>query len=140
MVFTSKFISLAVRSQVFQFFHKLIYFEPEEGKVKNKTAFCKLCDKPYIERSHIYFKCSKLLGIGRDFLKILRVLDPDYTEEEVMYLTQVDPTLPQGSKYYLLYFMQQRKMRCCQIQSFLEYRIKYFEVFKVCRPGNPWLF
>ena len=114
MVFTSKFISLAVRSQVFWFFHKLIYFEPEEGKVKNKTAFCKLCDEPYIERAHIYFKCSKLFGIGRDFLKILRVLEPDYTEEEVMYLTRVDSSLPQGSWLIAntIYFISCNREKC----------------------------
>ena len=97
MVFKSKFLSLAVRSQVFRFYHKLIYFEPEEAKIKNKTAFCKLCDEPFINRNHIYFNCPKLFGIGRDFLRILRVLDPDYTEEEVLYLSMIDPSLPQAT-------------------------------------------
>ena len=114
MIFTSKFISLAVRSQVFRFFHKLIYFEPEEAKVKNQTAFCKLCDEPYIRRAHIYFDCPKLYGIGRDFLKILRVLDPDYTEEEVMHLTQVDSSLPQGSWLIAntIYFISCNREKC----------------------------
>ena len=96
-VLNSRMIFLTTRSQLFRFFHKLIYFEPEEGKIKKRTAVCKLCDEQYITRTHIYFKCSKLYGIGRDFMKIMRIMDPHYSEEEVMHLSMVDPSMPQAS-------------------------------------------
>ena len=108
------FISLPVRSQMLRFFHKLIYFEPEESKIKNNTAICKLCDEPDITRNHIYFHCAKLFGIGREFMKILRILDPDYTEEEVLFLSVIDASLLQASWFIAntVYFISNNREGC----------------------------
>ena len=114
LLLNAEFISLPVRSQMTRFFHKLIYFEPEEAKVKNKTAICKLCDEPDISRNHIYFRCSKLFGIGREFMKILRILDPDYTEEEVLYLSVIDASLPQASWFIAntVFYISKNRENC----------------------------
>ena len=114
-----KLVSLPARSNLFRCFHKLLYLEPEESKIKNRVAVCRLCDEQYITRNHIYFKCSKLYGIGRDFMKILRVLDPDYTEEEVLYLTVMDRSLPQASWLIAntMYFIVNNRERC-NIQNY----------------------
>ena len=47
-------------------------------------------------------------------MKILRVLDPDYTEEEVLYLTVIDRSLPQASWLIAntMYFIVNNRERC----------------------------
>ena len=131
LLLNAQFISLPVRSLMLRFFHKLIYFEPEEGKVKNKTAICKLCDEPDIDRIHIYFKCSKLFGIGREFMKILRILDPDYTEEEVMFLSVIDASLPQASWFIAntICFISNNR-EACSISKYKAYLGMEFETLK----------
>ena len=47
-------------------------------------------------------------------MRILRVLDPDYTEEEVLYLSTIDPSLPQATWLIAntIFFISSNRERC----------------------------
>ena len=77
-------ISLPVRSTMWKLIHRIKFSEIEEAKVKLSNPVCKICDEEDIDRIHIYFECEKVLDIGKNFLRVLRVYDPQYTFKEIL--------------------------------------------------------
>ena len=45
---------------------------------------CKYCGEQDIDRVHLYFQCERVISVGKIFLKVLRIFDPQYTFEEVL--------------------------------------------------------
>ena len=135
----SKLISLPVRSLLFRFFHMLLYFEPEESKIRNTKAICKLCDEVDITRCHIYFRCSKLYGIGREFMRILRVLDPKFTEDDVLFLTAIDPSIPQTSWIIAnsIFYISNNRERC-SIPRYRAFLSTELETLKHSKQADPF--
>ena len=64
--------------------HRIRYSEIEESRVKLIIPTCKVCGECDVDRVHLYFKCERLLDIGKKFMRVLRVFDPQYSLGEVM--------------------------------------------------------
>ena len=80
----SKIISLPVRSYMWKLIHRIQFTEIEEAKVKLITPSCRSCGEENIDRIHLYFHCEKVDDIGRKFLRVLRVFDPQYSCDEIL--------------------------------------------------------
>ena len=79
---SSKIISLPVRSHMWKLIHRIQFTEIEEAKVKLKNPTCKSCGEENIERVHLYFQCERVSDIGNNFLRVLKVFDPQYSPED----------------------------------------------------------
>ena len=80
----SKFIPLSVRSHMWKIVHRIEHSDIEEAKVKLISPSCKYCGEQDIDRVHLYFQCERVISVGKIFLKVLRIFDPQYTFEEVL--------------------------------------------------------
>ena len=80
----SKLIPVSVRSHMWKLIHRIRYSEIEESRVKLIIPTCKVCGECDVDRVHLYFKCERLLDIGKKFMRVLRVFDPQYSLGEVM--------------------------------------------------------
>ena len=80
----SKFIPISVRSHMWKIIHRIEYSEVEEARVKLISPSCKYCGELEICRIHLYFQCERVTHIGRLFLRVLRVYDPQYSFDEVL--------------------------------------------------------
>ena len=80
----SKIIALPVRSHMWKIIHRIQFSEIEDAKVKLRSPSCRNCGEENIERIHLYFQCDSVAGIGRKFLRVLRVFDPQYSYEEIL--------------------------------------------------------
>ena len=109
----SKIISLPVRSHMWKMIHRIQFTEIEEAKVKLRSPSCRICGEEDIERIHLYFQCDGVTDIGRKFLRVLRVFDPQYSQEEIMNFKgkEEHPQL-----FWLiantLYFIDKNRRRC----------------------------
>ena len=80
----SKFIPISVRSHMWKIIHRIEYSEVEEARVKLISPSCKYCGELEICRIHLYFQCERVKHVGRLFLRVLRVYDPQYSFDEVL--------------------------------------------------------
>ena len=80
----SKCIPVCVRSHMWKIVHRIEHSDIEEAKVKLISPSCKYCGEQDIDRVHLYFQCERVIRVGKIFLKVLRIFDPQYTFEEVL--------------------------------------------------------
>ena len=80
----SKCISVCVRSHMWKIVHRIQHSDIEEAKVKLISPSCKYCGEQGINRVHLYFQCERVVSVGKIFLKVLRIFDPQYSFEEVL--------------------------------------------------------
>ena len=92
----SKLLSQPVRSFSWKLFHNLLFVETEEARIKNRSPICSTCGETDIDQIHIYFRCPKLKGIGQILMKILKIFDPEFSEEEVLAF-QLQNEFPQAN-------------------------------------------
>ena len=64
-------------------------------------------------------------------MKILRILDPDYTEEEVLYLSVIDASLPQASWFIAnTVFYISKNRESCSISKYKAFLNTELETLK----------
>ena len=132
----SKLIPVSVRSHMWKIVHRIGYSEIEEAKVKLVSPLCKQCGEQDIDRIHLYFKCEKVESIGKMFLKILRIFDPQYTFEEILDFKgkEEHPQLYWFIAMTLFYIDKNR--RRCSTEMYRAYLCSELDILKMSRYAN----
>ena len=126
----SKLLSQSVRSFSWKLFHNLLFVETEEARIRNRSPICSTCGETDIDQIHIYFRCPKLKGIGQILMKILKIFDPEFSEEEVLAF-QLQTEFPQANWVTLntlFYIYKSRKN--ISIEAFKSYLINAMETVR----------
>ena len=132
----SKLIPVSVRSHMWKIVHRIGYSEIEEAKVKLVSPLCKQCGEQDIDRIHLYFKCEKVESIGKMFLNILRIFDPQYTFEEILDFKgkEEHPQLYWFIAMTLFYIDKNR--RRCSTEMYRAYLCSELDILKMSRYAN----
>jgi len=132
----SKFIPVSVRSHMWKIVHRIGYSEIEEAKVKLVSPSCKQCGEQDIDRIHLYFKCEKVESIGKMFLKVLIIFDPQYTFEEILDFKgkEEHPQLYWFIAMTLFYIDKNR--RRCSTEMYKAYLCSELDILKMSRYAN----
>ena len=97
---------------------------------------CKQCGEQDIDRIDLYFKCENVESIGKMFLKILRIFDPQYTFEEILDFKgkEEHPQLYWFIAMTLFYIDKNR--RRCSTEMYRAYLCSELDILKMFRYAN----
>ena len=98
-----------------------------------KNPTCKSCGEENIERVHLYFQCEKVSDIGRRFLQVLKVFDPQYSPEDIINLKgkEEHPQLYWFIANTLFYI--DRNKRRCNSNLYRAYMRSEYETLRLSR-------
>ena len=126
---------MCVRSHIWKIVHRMEHSEIEEAKVKLISTSCKYCGEQDIDRIHLYFKCEKVESIGKMFLKILRIFDPQYTFEEILDFKGKEEH-PQLYWFIAMTLFYIDKNRRCSTEMYRAYLCSELDILKMSRYAN----
>ena len=115
--------------------HRIQYSDIEEAKVKLISPSCKYCGEQGINRVHLYFQCERVVSVGKIFLKVLRIFDPQYSFEEVLQFKGKEEH-PQLYWFISLTLFYIDKNRRCSIELYKAFLWSELETLKRSKHAN----
>ena len=116
--------------------HRIEHSDIEEAKVKLVSPCCKQCGEEDISRVHMYFQCERVASIGKMFLKVLRIFDPQYSPEEVLNFKAKEEHPPLYWFIALTLFYIDKNRRRCSTEMYRAFMRSELEILKLSKYVN----